>query len=260
MDLIVKEYLGSNIEFKIINWSVYANATSMASAFDNGSQKLKDWKRSPKTNELINELNKINEVGKSHNDLIIAEKGGIDGGGSTWIEENLVLDFSQYLSIKFRVWCNTQITTLVRDGKVSLKSKSEEEMILELFPSTDSNLVMLTANTIRENKQLKVELKEERDFISHVVHNETYYITPTSMANKFGLSAVKLNKILEELNVQYKNGKKWCLKTGYYGIGDCTYFQRPDGEWIKGTSLHYSNDGERVIYKLLKANGYETSN
>jgi hypothetical protein len=50
------------------------------------------------------------------------------------------------------------------------------------------------------------------------------------------------------------------LKTGYYGIGDYTYFQRPDGEWIKGTSLHYSNDGERVIYKLLKANGYETSN
>ena len=64
----------------------------------------------------------------------------------------------------------------------------------KIFPSTDSNLVMLTANTIRENKQLKVELKEERDFISHVFHNETYYITPTAMANKFGLSAVKLNK------------------------------------------------------------------
>ena len=84
MDLIVKEYLGSNIEFKMINGSVYANATSMARAFDNGSQKLKDWKRSQKTNELIDELNKINEVGKSHNDLIIAEKGGIDGGGRSY--------------------------------------------------------------------------------------------------------------------------------------------------------------------------------
>ena len=253
MDLIVKEYLGSNIEFKIINGSVYANATSMANAFDNGSQKLADWKRSKKTIELINEL----ETMENSHSLIVSEEGR---NGGTWIEENLVLDYAQYLSIKFRVWCNTQITTLLREGEVTLKPKSEEEMILELFPSTDSNLVMLTANTIRENKQLKVELKEERDFISHVVHNETYYITPTSMANKFGLSAVKLNKILEELNVQYKNGKKWCLKTGYYGIGDYTYFQRPDGEWIKGTSLHYSNDGERVIYKLLKANGYETSN
>ena len=258
MDSIVREYLGSNIEFKMINGGIYANATSMAGAFDNGSQKLKDWKRSPKTIELIDELNKINGVENSHS--LIVSGSGIGTINGTWIEENLVLDFAQYLSVKFKVWCNTQISTLIREGKVSLKSKSEEEMILELFPSTDSNLVMLTANTIRENKQLKVELKEERDFISHVVHNETYYITPTAMANKFGLSAVKLNKILEELNVQYKSGKKWCLKTGYYGIGDYTYFQRPDGEWIKGASLHYSNDGERVIYKLLKANGYETSN
>ena len=253
MDLIVREYLGSEIEFKMIYGKVYANATSIAKAFENGSQKLSDWKRSSKTIELINELETME---KSHS-LIISEEGR---NGGTWIEENLLLDFASYLNVKFKIWINTQITTLLREGEVSLKPKSEEEMILELFPSTDSNLVMLTANTIRENKQLKVELKEERDFISHVVHNETYYITPTSMANKFGLSAVKLNKILEELNVQYKSGKKWCLKTGYYGIGDYTYFQRPDGEWIKGTSLHYSNDGERVIYKLLKANGYETSN
>ena len=34
MDLIVKEYLGSNVEFKMINGNVYANATSMARIFD----------------------------------------------------------------------------------------------------------------------------------------------------------------------------------------------------------------------------------
>lgn len=194
------------------------------------------------------------------NGLVEVIQGGVSDNQGTWIHEKLILKLAQWLDVEFELFCDDVVATLIKEGKVSLKSKSEEEMILELFPSTDSNLVMLTANTIRENKQLKVELKEERDFISHVVHNETYYITPTAMANKFGLSAVKLNKILEELNVQYKSGKKWCLKTGYYGIGDYTYFQRPDGEWIKGTSLHYSNDGERVIYKLLKANGYETSN
>ena len=46
--LIIREYLGSAIEFKMINGEVYANATSMANAFENGSQKLKDWKRSNK--------------------------------------------------------------------------------------------------------------------------------------------------------------------------------------------------------------------
>ena len=253
MDLIVREYLGSNIEFKMINGEVYANANTMTD-----SVKLDNWKRSVNTKKYIEAI-KNNRSVKS-TEWIISKNGGDILEQGTWIHEKLILSLARYISVNFEIWCDEQITTLIRDGKVSLKSKSEEEMILELFPSTDSNLVMLTANTIRENKQLKVELKEERDFISHVVHNETYYITPTAMANKFGLSAVKLNKILEELNVQYKSGKKWCLKTGYYGIGDYTYFQRPDGEWIKGTSLHYSNDGERVIYKLLKANGYETSN
>ncbi len=54
----------------MINGGIYANATSMAGAFDNGSQKLKDWKRSPKTIELIDELNKINGVENSHSLIV----------------------------------------------------------------------------------------------------------------------------------------------------------------------------------------------
>lgn len=135
--------------------------------------------------------------------------------------------------------------------------KTEEEMILELFPNTDMALVTMTANTIRQNKVLAIELKEEKEYISHVVHNERYYITPTTMANKYGISAVKFNKILQDLNVQYKKGKKWCLKADYYGIGDYAYFEKPNGEWEKGSSLRYSNDGERVLYKILTANGHE---
>ncbi len=63
MDLIVREYLGCEIEFKMINGKVYANATSIAKAFENGSQKLSDLKRSSKTIELINELETME---KSH--------------------------------------------------------------------------------------------------------------------------------------------------------------------------------------------------
>lgn len=73
----------------------------MAGAFDNGSQKLKDWKRSPKTIELIDELNKINGVENSHS--LIVSGSGIGTINGTWIEENLVLDFAQYLSVKFKL-------------------------------------------------------------------------------------------------------------------------------------------------------------
>lgn len=262
-EVIIKEYLGNGIEFKLIDDLVYVNATSIAKAFENGSQKLADWKRSKKTQELIevlNEVNKINDMENFHNEiieLIISEKGGNDGGGATWIYEKLVLDFCRYLSIAFSIWCDKQIFTLLREGLVSLVTKTEEDMILELFPNTDMALVTMTANTIRQNKALVIELKEEKEYISHIVHNERYYITPTTMANKYGMSAVKFNKILQDLNVQYKKGKKWCLKADYYGIGDYAYFEKPNGEWEKGSSLRYSNDGERVLYKILTANGHE---
>ena len=158
MDLIVKEYLGSEIEFKKIDGKIYANATSIAKAFENGSQKLSDWKRSPRTIELIGELE---AVGNSHS-LIISEEGR---NGGTWIEENLLLDFASYLSVKFKVWMNTQITTLLREGEVSLKPKTEEEMLLELFPKSDQNLILLTAQNIREVKTLTKEIIYKEDII-----------------------------------------------------------------------------------------------
>ena len=167
-ELIVKDYLGSSIEFKMINGEVYANATSMASAFDKGAQKLKDWKRSNKTKELIDELNKINEVENSHIELIISSRGGLDNG-ETFIHETLTLDFAQYLSIGFRVWCQTQITTLMRDGTVSLASKSEEDMLLALFPTAPQNLLSLTAHNIREVKKLTQEVTHKEDVIVGLV-------------------------------------------------------------------------------------------
>ena len=167
-ELVIREYLGSVIEFKMINGEVYANATSMASAFENGTQKLKDWKRSNKTKELIDELNKINEVENSHIELIISSRGGIDNG-ETFIHESLTLDFAQYLSIGFRVWCQTQITTLMREGSVSLIAKSEEDMLMELFPTAPQNLLSLTAHNIREVKKLTQEVIYKEDVIVGLV-------------------------------------------------------------------------------------------
>ena len=118
--------------------------------------------------------------------------------------------------------------------------------------------VALNKYEIEYVKPLEIENKQQKSYIDNVVHNEKYYITLTVIGNKFRMSAKKLNSILQELGVQYKKGNKWCLKSDYYRIGDYAYFEKPNGEWEKGSSLRYSNEGERVLYKLLTANGYET--
>lgn len=91
-ELKVKEYLGKQIEFKVIDGEVYVNATSFDEA-----QKLKNWKRSPKTQELIDAL-QTNENADVQNlhfaELIISDKGGNGAGGGTWIEENFIVKIS----------------------------------------------------------------------------------------------------------------------------------------------------------------------
>jgi len=117
MNIVVREYLSNKIEFKMINGEVYANATSF-----NEPQKLKDWKRSNKTKELIEELSKV-ENSHITKELIFSERGQGENSG-TWIHETLVLDFAQYISVRFRVWVQKQIATLLREGNVSLKTPS----------------------------------------------------------------------------------------------------------------------------------------
>lgn len=251
--IITKEYLGSAIEFKIVNGSVYANANKMAEGFG-GSQKLADWKRSQNTKKYIEVLGKHME--NSHM-LILSDKTNVEYGGGTWIHEKLVLSFARYCSTEFELWCDEQIETLLREGSVSLDSKQNLLLTIIQSPTEVERAVALNRYELEYVKPLELENKQQKSYIDNVVHNEKYYITPTVIGNKFGMSAKKLNNILQELGVQYKKGNKWCLKSDYYGIGDYAYFEKPNKEWEKGSSLRYSNEGERILYKLLTANGYE---
>lgn len=198
-ELIVKEYLGSGIEFKVIEGNIYANATSIAKAFENGSQKLSDWKRSSKTIELINELETME---KSHS-LIISEEGR---NGGTWIEENLLLDFASYLNVKFKIWINTQITTLLREGEV--KITKQDSYIIENPVERAKRWIeeyeekLALENKIQENAPL-VSLAEERfsfdDCVSITDISRTFNIKRgylTSWAKKNGY----IHKTITEVN------------------------------------------------------------
>lgn len=127
-ELVVREYLGNRIEFKVIEGHVYANANQMANGFG-GSPKLRDWKASNNTKRYIEALEKSLEK-FSPTELIIVNQGGKAKEQGTWIHEKLVLNFARYLNVEFELWCDEQIATLLREGKVGLqkpvKSLSEK--------------------------------------------------------------------------------------------------------------------------------------
>ncbi|MFR4518401.1 MAG: KilA-N domain-containing protein [Fusobacterium sp.] len=83
--LIIKEYLGKSIKFKVINGRVYANATTMCKIFD---KKANDWLKMKVTEELINEIS--NESGIPDSELVITKRGGNTKEQGSWIYEEVV--------------------------------------------------------------------------------------------------------------------------------------------------------------------------
>lgn len=111
----VFNYNGVNVTFKTEDGMVYINATEMAKAFD---KRPIDYLRLQSTNELISSVVRFTHIGD--NQLVIRIKGGSEGGGSTWMHEDIALDFAQWLSIDFKVWCNIHIKELLITGKTEL--------------------------------------------------------------------------------------------------------------------------------------------
>ena len=83
-ELIVKEYLGSGIEFKVIEGEVYANATSMCKPF---GKNFSDWKRLKQTDDMILEISEA--MGIPIGDLM-----KVENGKNSYIHEELVLELA----------------------------------------------------------------------------------------------------------------------------------------------------------------------
>jgi len=99
------QYNGNSITFRNENGIIYVNATEMAKQFNKVPY---EYLRLPSTTELINELTESGKSRNGDNQIVITERGGLDGGG-TWFQEDLALDYARWLNVKFRVWCNDRI-------------------------------------------------------------------------------------------------------------------------------------------------------
>ena len=148
MNELVKVYndgkVELRVEFKMIDGQVYANANTMADG-----KKLENWKASVNTIRYIEALK--NKDSLKFRELIISKRGGLDVGGGTWIHEKLVLSLSRYISVDFEIWIDEQISTLIREGEVSLIKPSY----------TIDNPIERAKRWIEEQELHQLELKEK---------------------------------------------------------------------------------------------------
>lgn len=112
-----------------------------------------------------------------------------------------------------------------------------------------------TTNLMLE-QQVK-EMKPKVDYVDTILKNKGL-VSMTQIAKDYGMSAEKMNKILHELKVQFKQGKQWFLYSKYHDKGytqsETIPITRSDGTPDITLNTKWTQKGRLFLYELLKKN------
>ena len=107
-----------------------------------------------------------------------------------------------------------------------------------------------------QQKQIIGELKPRADYTDRILSNKGL-VTITQIAKDYGMSGRKMNKLLEDLHVQYKQSGQWLLYADYHDKGythsKTINITRKDGTPDVTMETKWTQKGRLFIYDLLKS-------
>lgn len=107
-------------------------------------------------------------------------------------------------------------------------------------------------------KQQMKELEPKATYYDLILQTKNL-ISITQIAKDYGMSGTKLNKILHEEKVQYKQGKTWLLYQRYADKGytktKTQVYSKSDGTLGSSIQSFWTQKGRLFIYNLLKDRG-----
>lgn len=238
---IVYDYKGSKISFAN-GKNVMVNATEMAKSFDKRPAK---WLELPSTKEFLAALT---DVRKSDFALIQTDKGGISGGGGTWMHEDVALEFARWLSPAFAIWCNDRIKELLKYGMTATQPTLDEMV-------NNPDLVIRMATQLKQEREEKARLEAEN---KRIIEETAPAVTFTQAVSGSASSCLigELAKLIDQNG--YPMGEKrlfkWLRENGYlgtkgerYNIPNQRYIEQGLFELKKGTRS--GNNG--VMYTTI---------
>ena len=165
----------------------------------------------------------------------------------------------------FKRWVTHDVLPSIRKHGVY----AEEEVVDKMLANPDYAIKLFT--TLKEerekNKKLQATVETQAKKIEADKPKVRYYdiilqceelLTPTQIAKDYGMSAIKFNRLLNEMHIQFRQGKKWILYQKYADLGwgqNQTNEYYTDWGFNCDTALRYTQVGRRGIYDKLKANG-----
>lgn len=152
----------------------------------------------------------------------------------------------QYLIDLEKAW-NTPEQVFARALKMA------DQTIAKLKDSVKS-----LSTEISVKNQIIGELKPKADYYDEILKNPGL-VTITQIAKDYGMSGKKMNDILHDIGIQYKQSGQWLLYSKYHCMGythsETVDIVRSDGRPDVKMNTKWSQKGRIFLYDKLKENG-----
>lgn len=278
MDNQVFQYNGSPITFQI-GKATMVNATEMAKPFGKFPWK---WLELPSTKEYIRALSENRSL--AYNQLVVSVKGGNDTlKRGNWFHEDVALEFARWLSPQFAIWCNDRIKELMRYGmtattqtidsiladpenaiKLLTALKDERKKVSDLEKRNKAYEVQhrkLLKENFKHMEQLEAQAPKV-EYADNILLSERTYTT-TEIAKLLNMSACKLNRLLSEKGVLYRQQSQWLLSPAFQTKGYITTkalcYNKKDGRISNMFTTVWTEAGKRFICNLIGDNNMFSS-
>lgn len=154
-------------------------------------------------------------------------------------------------------------STYYIDKEIELRNKEKEliSKFSEAYFSGDEKLKEDISCQINKVKEDIIKLKNEeidgmkpKSEYCDVILKCKDTVSITQISKDYGMSGQAMNKKLNELKVQYKQGKQWLLYNKYQNLGwtQSETYNKDDRAFI---TTKWTQKGRMGLYELLKENG-----
>lgn len=148
---------------------------------------------------------------------------------------------------EFQRWVYNEVLPNIRKHGIYI-AISEEESEEELIERTMSEL----QRRIGDLRQKVASLEAKNKYLTNIYNSNDAY-SATQIAKDYGMSAIKFNKLLHDIGLQFKKGKQWFAYKKYDGYTKNVAhpYTSVDGIKLKFTTK-WLPKGVELIYNKLK--------
>ena len=161
----------------------------------------------------------------------------------------LILSSKLESARRFKRWVTSEVLPAIRqNGRYELQQ--------QVFKVEEQNRALEIRNAYLED--ISAYQKPLTDY-ARTILSSTQTVTITQIAQDYGFTAIRFNKLLKHLHIQHKVGGQWILYTPYINKGYeqsfSSYFVKEDGEVQVKLHTRWTQGGRLFLYEELKKAG-----